>query len=239
VRIALVLLLAIAALALPAAAADNLPDYAVGAKEVLQTHPQPAAPDSAMKLKQILAQPEYQAQPPAITKSLLQRIIDWISKHFPIFGLRAAGSTAMVIAMLVAVVLLTLLVYFIVRTLWSRLSAGRAGGASTDAPQRPADWIALADEAAARGDYRGALRLRFRAVVAVMDVLDAELQTNWQLLRHVRREHPEAYKSFARLVQLYEDCWYGGLAAGRAEFDAGIKLALEVESRVVVRAEAA
>lgn len=242
-RRVLVSLLILAVLAAPAHAAKER-DFAVGAKQVLAHEPRlPSDTQTGKSLKQILARPEFkddQQQPQG--PSLLDRLLKWISQHLGGLGagLADAGTTTLVIACIVVGAFLVLLIYVVVRALWSRMS------------RLPEDDVALAEEtltasgfrelarkAAGSGDYLPALRYRFRAVVGELDVLDPDRQTNWQLLRHVRRQHADATSSFAELIALFEDCWYGGRAATADEYTRAEQLAAAIEKALIPREAAA
>ncbi len=230
-------------LALSAHSAEEKPEFAAGAHGVLNHQPDlPQKGQSSAALKDILARPEYLVQPPSPPpQSLLDRIAQWIAKHLPALGgIAAAGSTATIVITVAVVLLLVLLIYAIVRLMWQRMSrTDPASYAVDEARLDAAGLLDLAQRAASAGDYRSALRLRFRAVVSRLGVLDADWKTNWQLLKLVRREHPDAARSFADLTALFEDCWYGGAMSGATEYERAAALARSVETALVVREAAA
>jgi hypothetical protein len=243
VRYAVCLLVVLMALG-PQAHAAKERDFAVGAKEVLSYAPElPSHDETAKSLKQILSRPEFddaQAQPKGPT--LLERLLQWISGHLGGLGsgLMHAGKATLVIAGIVIAAILVLLIYTLVRLIWARLSR-------VDEPQdlefeenlTAIGFRELARKAAIAGEYRAALRYRFRAVVGELDVLDPDRQTNWQLLRHVRRTHTKATPDFAELVALFEDAWYGGRTAGIGEYRRAEQLSLAIEKELTLHEAAA
>jgi hypothetical protein len=238
-------LLMLLALAAPVHAAQKEHDFASGVKDVLGYQPHlPASKKTASALKDILARPEFQDkhnQPKGPT--LMERLLQWIAKHLGGLGsgLLAAGGTALWIAVIVIAAILVLLVYWAVNRIWARMSREPDKAASPGAEENlSAQGLRdLAQKTAAAGDFRSALRYRFRSVVNELGVVDADRQTNWQLLRLVRKQHSFATKDFAELIALFEDCWYGGRTAGAEEFRRADLLATAVEKLIAPREEAA
>jgi hypothetical protein len=244
VRALLASLSVIAVLWASPAPAQKLPEYAAGMREVLNYAPElPEQSESENALKQILARPEFlesEARPPGPT--LLQKIVEWILRHLPsgLGNLEGAGRVAAAVAAVVIGVLLVLLIYTLVRAVWLRLSLRLEAREMADEAQLDAaGLLQLAAKSAAAGAYQAALRYRFKAVVGELGELNSERRTNWQLLRHVRREHPRATTDFAALVALFEDCWYGGQVAGAEEYSRADELARSVEAQLIPREEAA
>jgi hypothetical protein len=145
-------------------------------------------------------------------------------------------------------VLILVVAAVVARLLWGWLSQRGlrrvADAASEELPSRPAELLEQARAAHARGDLRAALRLRFRAVVAAMDLPSSSLQTNSQLARLLRREVPLAASPFSSLSAAFEDVWYGGVACTEGIYRDAEQLAVQVESALRLaqesrRAEAA
>jgi hypothetical protein len=147
----------------------------------------------------------------------------------------------MIVAGVLIASLLVLLVYVIVKATWLRLSKPTTAATPTE----PEDILSaarlkqLAEQAAQSGDFQAALRLRFRSVVNQLRMLDSERQTNWQLLRYVRRNHAAASREFAELISIFENSWYGGISVGQDGFARANELSAAVEIELTTREAAA
>jgi hypothetical protein len=77
----------------------------------------------------------------------------------------------------------------------------------------PADWLAEADACAHRGDFRGALRARYRALVAELSarglVEEVPGRTTGEYRRAVTSNLPGAASVFGQATDLFERAWYG------------------------------
>jgi hypothetical protein len=82
-----------------------------------------------------------------------------------------------------------------------------------DQAQTAEQWRLEADRLAAQGDYREALRCRYRALIA--ELADRRLidqvpgRTSGDYERAVRALVPEAAEQFSSATRLFERCWYG------------------------------
>ena len=241
-RKAILLLLLLAFMAAPDYAAAER-DFEVGVKNVLGYQPDlPRAAETSKSLKDILSRPEFSEEDKtAQGPSLLDRILQWIARHLGGLGagLMGAGVTTLVITGVVIAAVLVLLVYVVVRAMWARMSSTAEDPSDLAEENLTASGFRdLAHKYALAGDHLPALRYRFRAVVGELDVLDPERQTNWQLLRHIRKMHPDAIRDFMELTGLFEDCWYGGRKATAEEYARADRLAEAIE-KVMVPHEAA
>jgi hypothetical protein len=108
-------------------------------------------------------------------------------------------------------------VFLVVRNLPSRRFR-RARGTDVvvtdeDRAQTAEQWRQEADRLAAQGNYREALRCRYRALVA--ELADRRLidqvpgRTSGDYERAVRALVPEAAEQFSAVTRLFERCWYG------------------------------
>jgi hypothetical protein len=190
----------------------------------------PAA--TAKTLKEILARPEFAATKKQSKKiSLLDRIKEFIERLFSHIGL-APGKWAGTIAVIIALALLIFLILRIV-TGYERRSSGLSDGGGTLAkPKTAGELLAEADQAAARGDFRDAVRLRFRAMLRQLELPASTVQTNTQLLRRIGQDYPAAHGALTDLVQCFEDAWYGSLPCDRGDYDRSSRLAGEVVDTV-------
>jgi hypothetical protein len=156
-------------------------------------------------------------------EDLWQRFVDWLDSHLDIqvpslFG--GTWETFLVLAVLAAAA--AAIVFLAVRngSLRRIRRAPHTGVVVTDEDlARTAEqWRQEADRLAARGNYREALRCRYRALVA--ELADRRLidqvpgRTSGDYERAVRALVPEAAEQFSSVTRLFERCWYGQEASG-------------------------
>jgi hypothetical protein len=192
--------------------------------------PQPA--DTRAALASILAKPEYQGGAAPAGPGLLERIWDWLTRH--LLG-RLVPRNSGWLGFAALGVIVVLLVYIVFRLVWeAQIQRSRKADATSEAAEylTTDSLLAAANQAAARGDFRTAIRLRFRALLTALDLPSSALLTNWQLARQLTREHPGVRDTLRQLVQCFEDAWYGGMSAGQAEFGLAGTLAERVLSGV-------
>jgi hypothetical protein len=225
----------------------NLVPPGLSVDPVLEHTPGPGA-DSGERLKSILARPEFSTDTAAPQQTWLDKLMAWLQRLLSRNNLRTPawlgqGTGAVLIALI-----FVLLCYIIARLLWGFVALRRrrqlGEQAVEELPSRPQELLAQAKAALARGDLRGALRLRFRAVIAALELPSSSLQTNSQLARVIRREAPEAAAPFARLSACFEDVWYGGAVCLETQYREADSLAELVEAALAQalasrRAEAA
>ena len=154
-----------------------LDEYSAAADDWLTTAPQlPPAAESSEQLQVILAAPEFQteaaSQTPSWLERLWQRFLNWLQGlGVPSFGDGALGQWITVIAVCALIVLV---VYLVVRLLRSFLNRARTesidGLSGKQGPRSRDELLGAASEAAQRGDYASALRHRFKAMLALLDL---------------------------------------------------------------------
>lgn len=204
------------------------------------------AADTSEILAAILARPEFHeesapAPQPTWLGQLFQRFMNWLSRLFtPLAG---ASIVVQVIAAIGMLLIGALLIYYIARLFWSLLAARRGSAAAKEpgdeALARPDELLAAARRALEAGDFRQALRLRFRALLASLDIAAAPLLTNRELAEQITEHAPATSAALAELIRIFEDAWYGGLRCEAQHYQRSDELARAVEERVrLARAEA-
>lgn len=202
--------------------------------------------DPPAALKAILARPEFQvdsAPPPQPSwlEKLLQRLMAWLSRVFtPLAG---ASVAVQVIAALGVLLVLGLLLFYITKLIWQLVSMRRGrlakGEAAAEEMSQPAELLAAARQALEAGDFRQALRLRFRALLASLDIAAAPLMTNRELAERITEDCPATGGPLAELIGIFEDAWYGGVRCEVQHYQRSDELARAIEERVrLARAEA-
>lgn len=191
-----------------------------------------SADDSRATLREILARPEFASGSAVPRTSLIEQSFDWLSRALSRVGMKTPSWTGVVAIALVCLGL----IYLITRVIWE----WQARRSRRIAPEIEAGDIALgADallkalaEAVARGDYRAAVRLRFRWLLSALELGESALLTNRQLQLRLGREHPAVREPLQRLVTCFEDAWYGGLPVSQAEVQLAASLAENVRDSV-------
>lgn len=196
---------------------------------MIKTQPKlPPADETQAKLKAILAQPEYAAGGAPAQPGYLQHFIDWLGRMLSRFGVHTPSwSGVLVLALAVAA-----LIYLLVRVVWE-WQARRSRSVAADVEQGEEvlgaeALLKAAAEAAARGDFRSAIRLRFKWLLSTLGLGESALMTNRQLTARLAREHPALREPLKQLVICFEDAWYGMLPCGQAELEHAVQLAESV-----------
>ena len=129
----------------------------------------------------------------------------------------------------IAIVGVALLFFFLNRMLGSgayqqggRLATATAGDAGDMSPLS-SNPLPGAEELAAAGDYRGALRLLYRGILGKLirlDMLDVEKnRTNWEVLRVLRsRGHRDVHQTLVPVTTLFDKAWYGETEISATEY---------------------
>ena len=175
--------------------------------------------------RQILSRPEFRPTP----ESPLQRLRNWIGRELT----RLAGDVlnATPHGVLGAIIVVAVVAALVALT----VSAVRATGADPARPgyavdrvgRLPADWLAQAARHEAAGEWRAALRCRYRALVAelarrgVVDEIPG--RTTGEYRRAIDASLPSGADQFAGATELFELVWYGdqpGDAAATSRFRA-------------------
>ena len=94
----------------------------------------------------------------------------------------------------------------------------------TNALSRPPEgWAHLADELAARGEYREAVRSLYLALLSRLHrdgaILYDSTLSNWDYLRHFKGQR-EWLPPFRELTYRFDFAWYGNLPVGQDGYDA-------------------
>ncbi|GAC1313191.1 MAG: DUF4129 domain-containing protein [Acidimicrobiales bacterium] len=179
-------------------------------------------PDLARHVaRQILARPEFQIAP----ESPIDRLRHWVLQQIA-RAVDAALSGRATVLGIILLVLVAVVAVLLVRRFSRSLQRdpGAVGVSLTDPRRAPAEWLAEAAECEQRGDWRGSLRARYRALVAelaarhLVDEIPGRTTGEYRLL--VGRALPDAADPFNGATDLFEAAVYGDRPAGPAENDA-------------------
>ena len=177
---------------------------------VLGDLPKPTRPPGQVTraVRDVLARPEYRHPGPSLLERLQNDVLDWVARVLS--GVVGAGIGArIVLAVLVGVVALVV---------W-RVAGGMTrdpgqGVAVSAGRTRPAtEWRAEAEAHERAGEWRQAVRARYRALVA--DLANRGLlqeipgRTAGEYRAELGHALPSASPPFSGATELFEGAWYG------------------------------
>lgn len=167
---------------------------------------------------EIVSRPEFLPEP----QTLWERAVGWLSDRLEdvLNALFSGGRSGVVAWLALAVVLAVIgfLVFKIVSSMRTNPTAVPAAAIAIERRRPAVDWEREAQEHAAAGRWRDAVRCRYRALVArlaatgAVDEVPGRTAGEYRL--DVRRSRPDAAPSFTAATELFERAWYG-----RAEVD--------------------
>lgn len=202
-----------------------------GAEE-LSTSPEIRDASARQKLQAILARREFSGvHGPTALDRLLNRVRAWVNRWIRRLSLRLSGRP--VIADLAFWVLLIcgagVLLVWMLRALLKRPSAGpirpRVAGGPDVRPARPN--VRKAQQAAAAGDYREAIRLAYWTAIYHLDDLGVwtadHTRTHREYLALVRTDQPQR-APLAALTRQFERVWYAARPASQHDFESAMVL---------------
>ena len=170
----------------------------------------------------VLARPEFLESRPSWLQQAGRRINDVINDFLNTLGEGTRGST---IGTLTLVLLALLVVFLVLRyTRTMRRDPGLDVAVEGPVGRAAAQWLADAEAAAAAGDWRQALRCRYRALVADFAanglVEEVPGRTTGEYLRVVEENVPAAAEAFAVATRTFEAAWYGHADVQAADVEA-------------------
>lgn len=182
------------------------------------------------KLNAILHRAEFDEKTEeSALRRLLKRFVEWLKSLFPQWKPLpmdgADGSSLVAVSRLIIYALLAVLLAFIVwrfvlpllrqRTKRKKVESEEPRivlGERLDAGQSGADLLREADKLAREGDWRGAIRKGYIALLCELGdrkiVRLAQHKTNRDYLRDVR-QHSMLYGEIQTLTEIFERHWYG------------------------------
>ena len=162
--------------------------------------------------REILSRPEFHRPP----RSIPQRILDWLRDV--VDRLLAAASPGTAAGLVVLVIVLAVVVVLLIRV--GRTVRRDPGGVvmHEDVGRPATDWRAEAARHEAAGQWREALRCRYRALVADLAarglVDEIPGRTTGEYRAEVAVSVPSVDRDFGEVTDLFERAWYGALEAG-------------------------
>ena len=180
---------------------------------------QPRDPQSIRRAaRDILSQAQFRTAGP----SLLQRARAWLGRQFNRLLNDVVTGHLGAVGVVVLLVIAVGTVFLVVRVTSGSRHSGRTAGYRLDGRVRtPADWLAEAAACEAQRDWRGALRARYRALVAELAVRgvfeEVPGRTTGEYRAEVGANLPTAAPEFGGATDLFEATIYGDQDAGPTE----------------------
>lgn len=183
--------------------------------------PEPATSPAEVReaADDVLSGREFQRAEP----NLIDRALDWISEQIGRLLQRVTtGDGASLLGwavMLAAIVAIVVLLVRFGRTV--QRDPGNDAEVRVDRRRTAAQWEDEAEQHEAGGEWKLALRCRFRALIATLvergHVDDVPGRTTGEYRAEVRAGLPDVADAFAGATYLFEDAWYGDEPTGEAE----------------------
>jgi hypothetical protein len=184
--------------------------------------PTPDPPPGAVKEKadQILNDSQFRTG----SKNLAERVVDWLLDQIRVPFSAAAGGNQ-VVGFVILIVFLGVLVYVLSRIRFGMPASVTNKDDTLDIDieeDRPADvWRADAEQAEASGQWKLALRARYRWLLG--ELIDREMLVNvpgrtpGEYRTDMARVLPNQAAAFATATDLFERAWYGNEPTGPDE----------------------
>jgi Domain of unknown function (DUF4129) len=177
---------------------------------VLADLPKPTRPPGQVSrtIDRVLARPEYRHPGPSFLERIQHDVLDWIARALT--GVVGAGLGAWI-----ALALILALVALVVWRLVGGVSRDPGQGVAVSAGRlRPAaDWRAEAEAHERAGEWRQAVRARYRALVADLAgrgfLQEIPGRTAGEYRAELGDALPAASTQFAGATELFEGAWYG------------------------------
>lgn len=182
---------------------------------------------------EVMSRPEF-----AYPRSIPERIGDWISERLddlfnrmpevdtpntaaPLGG--GIGSLLGWVLVIAAVAVVVVVVVIVIRRWVPRVRDSEESASHVDTEHRrsASQWASDAERFEAEGDWKLAIRARFRELVRTLvdrsQVADLPGRTSGEMLADLARTTPDATDSFHTASMLFELPWYADVPTGEAE----------------------
>lgn len=185
--------------------------------------PEPSTDEADRRADEILDDPKFDEPP----KSVVERVLEWILEQldkipFPDIGAPGGGGGE-ILGWVLLFVLAVLAAFLLSKTRLSRRRRHDEPDFLVDAEvaRSQHEWVGEAERYEADGQWKQALRCRFRALVgALVDrgvVRDIPGRTTGEYRIEVSRNAPPVAAPFAAAAELFDRAWYGDEPTGEVE----------------------
>jgi hypothetical protein len=177
--------------------------------------PEPSTSASNSEADSVLSGVEYQEPPKSFWETVGEWFQEQLGKVFNSTGSFWSGFAYIILAVLVGAV-----AFLLVRLRGTARFRGNDAGFEFDLEDRrpPQAWLKDAERFEARGEWKQALRCRFRALVGELIELgalrDLPGRTTGEYRVEMRAFAPAASDAFVGATDLFERAWYGDEATG-------------------------
>ncbi len=199
----------------PVAAQATAPEPSGAPAGARLPEPQPSTSASNSEADSILSGAEYQEPP----KSFWETVGEWFQEQIGRI-LNNTGSFWSGFSYIILAVLVGAVAFLLVRLRGTSRYRGADAGFEFDLEDRrpPHEWEADAERFEARGEWKQALRCRFRALVGALIELgalrDLPGRTTGEYRIEMRAFAPAASDAFVGATDLFERAWYGDEPTG-------------------------
>jgi hypothetical protein len=161
-------------------------------------------------------------------ESVVQRVLDWIGDQLSRFTFGIGGGPGFVGDLVslavfggVVVLLVVLVRAFLRRTRLERRPPDDDLSIQLEEGRAAVDWRTDAERFEATGQWREAMRARYRELVTALVeervLADLPGRTTGEFLTEYAGARPEGRAAFEELTALFEGVWYGGAETGAAD----------------------
>lgn len=188
--------------------------------------------------EEVLSRSEFSGARPSLMRRILQAGLELLGRVLETLAGGGRGSVIATVVLVVAVALLAAAVVVFTR----RVARGASVRTDDTGPvgRSPQDWFAEAAGHERSGEWREALRCRYRALLAQLAAagLTDEVpgRTSGEYLVAVTGSVPAAASSFTTVTRAFESAWYGSADVTRADVDAFASAAADVARRAGIKA---
>jgi hypothetical protein len=174
------------------------------------------------KAHEILGRPEFHRQ-----ESLVQKVLGWFGDQLAKLQFGLGGGPGF-LGTLFALLIIGAVGYAIVMLVRSLRFGGRRRRPTIDLTideeerRAAADWRRDAERFEAEGEWREAMRARYRELVRVLvdDGVLADIagRTTGEYREELARSRPATAAEFAEATDLFEAAWYGGRSTSEEQY---------------------
>lgn len=194
----------------------------------------PSANEVKDRAKEIFSRGEFRR-----SKSLIERFVDWLAERLggqpTPDGFQQNGWLNVVIwtvLIALAIGLVSFIIWLIVKRKPRAKRLKTSPELVVERDRSHSEWADEASQLEASGDWKGAIRCRYRELVAVLVqrrlVESVPGRTTGELRQDLSASHPAVAREFSEATLLFELPWYGHLDTGPAENAAFKQLAERV-----------
>lgn len=202
-------------------AAQPAPTPNVAAQPSLAELPEPTLDPEAVRddADSILADAKFKEPP----KSLMQRLGEWFSEKLLELTNRAGdGGVFSALGWFLVLAFIAVIAFFVFRIgRTMRTDPGVELEVLVEPRRDPDEWRKLAEQCEARGEWKDALRCRYRALIGELVehgvVRDIPGRTAGEYRQDLATAEPDIAPAFSGASDLFEQAWYGDLPTGPEE----------------------